>query len=785
MNGGLNGSASLGAAGWPPTAAPGRDEATGGRGESAPSDASPPSHRLRFAPGLAARLVRAASGAQSLALIDQAVVSGTSFLTTMLIGRWCGTGELGSYALGMSLLVAWACVQESLIALPYTIYCHRPAGGSAAECAGSALVHHAMLSAVAFVALAAAATVLSCWPVMPGLAPVTWALAVATPFSLLREFGRRFAFAHLRMVQALVLDLAVAVVQLAGLAWLGSVGALSAVAACIVIGCACALTGAVWLYMVRGDLVVRSAPVWRTMQQSWVLGKWLFASQLTLTVQGYFIYWLLAGVAGTAATGMYAACMTVALFSNPFVLGLANALAARAAKAYVAGGALALRRVVFQTTLLLTAVMAAFCVAVLFGGEEVMGLIYHGSQYGGYGPTVTVLALAMLASAVGMPASNGLAAVERADLIFKSGLLAVGLSVVLIPFLVAWWGVPGAAYGFLAGNLVGSAGRWAAFAAVVRRVREKGGQAASSPALPRKAVAAVLDVLQQFAPGAESGEWVIEHRNEGAQAGVFAVRRRDGRPLWQTHDQLAVKLYNPAARPEVSVLRGQFESLAAFHARLTGAAFHGWNIYSAVPLHLCERPPALVMTMLPGRPLTSCLETGGPLTAEALESIARAVVAAMERYWSIDGRTHGDLNFDNILCDVETRSLSFVDLGVLESAYLCDGVARRWFPASRDLAYLLYDTGVGVKKLFGHPGVRRRRQELAERVLRAFVENVGAGADRRGLLDEIEACVWVHLNGLRASWSVRGMWHVLLRRMSSRRIDGILQRTMHDPQRAV
>src|SRR5438132_4331641 len=93
------------------------------------------------------------SGNQALALIDQAVVSGTSFLTTILIGRWCGAGELGVYSLGFSLLVSWGSVQNSLISLPYTIYRLRSREGTQEECAGSALVHNGLLSAVALAVL--------------------------------------------------------------------------------------------------------------------------------------------------------------------------------------------------------------------------------------------------------------------------------------------------------------------------------------------------------------------------------------------------------------------------------------------------------------------------------------------------------------------------------------------------------------------------------------------------------------------------------------------------------
>src|SRR5438270_403396 len=90
-----------------------------------------------------------------------------------------------------------------------------------------------------------------------GLAGVAWMLAAVMPFALLREFGRRFAFAHLHMAEALVLDGAVAALQLAGLAWLAATGALSAGTAFAAVGAACALTGAVWLYLARREFVVR------------------------------------------------------------------------------------------------------------------------------------------------------------------------------------------------------------------------------------------------------------------------------------------------------------------------------------------------------------------------------------------------------------------------------------------------------------------------------------------------------------------------------------------------
>jgi O-antigen/teichoic acid export membrane protein len=712
-------------------------------------------------------LRRALTAKDSLAVLDQAVVSGASFLTTVLVGRWCGAGELGVYSLGFTLLVLGTCIQESLIVLPYTIYLHRPRQETPAEFAGSALVHNGLLSALVLIILMAGSVILSISRADPEFITVAVVLAAVIPTALLREFGRRFAFAHLRMAEALLLDLAVAAAQLAGLTWLASVGALSAPTAFCAVGVACAVAGTVWLYLAREHFAVRARQVVPALRQSWALGKWLFASQLTLSVQGYFIHWLLAGVAGTEATGIYAACMTVVLFANPLILGISNALAPRTAHAYSAGGRAALRRVVFQTTLILGAIMTVFCVAALFIGDDVMTLLYHGSQYEGYGHTVAVLAFATLVSALGMPASNALAAVERPRLIFSSGLVAVGLTVVVVPFLVAYWGVAGAAYGFLAGNLAGAVGRWIALATVVLS-KDSHGDAAN-----------VTRVLRTLARGMSEDSWIIEPLDEGAQASLYAVRTREGQPIHPGNPELVVKLYKPGIEQQPGTVRDQFEAMARLHARLDGGTNDGWSIHAPVPLYHSDEPPALVMTRVPGISLNACLEPAYRMTAGAMQSVADAIVVVMHRYWTRDAQIHGDFNFDNILCDVERRRMSFVDPGAGNDPSPWNDAIALASPAARDLAHLLYETEVGVKRTIGNPGARRRQRELAERVLRTFLTSVGP-TEQSNLLNELRSCAHAYLQSLGASWTPRGLWRALIRGIATRRINEVLGRLAVD-----
>jgi hypothetical protein len=208
----------------------------------------------------------------------------------------------------------------------------------------------------------------------------------------------------------------------------------------------------------------------------------------------------------------------------------------------------------------------------------------------------------------------------------------------------------------------------------------------------------VHHVLQQVAPGSQASEWIIDLLNEGPHALVFAVRRKDGGLIDQGHREFAVKLYRPEAWHGVEVVQIQFESMADFHARLHGHRAGGWEIVEPLPLFQCKTPLALVMTRVPGKSLNAYLRNSLPLTTETLDSLASALVAALNCYWSLGARPYGDLNLDNVLCDLSAQTLSFVDPGVLQDGFLCERVGSHFYPASRDLAYLVFDTSSAVKK---------------------------------------------------------------------------------------
>ncbi len=397
---------------------------------------------------------------------DQAVVSATSFLALVMIGRWTDPDQLGAYAIALSVLALLLATQESLITRPYAIQFHRPVGTSA-EHAFNSLVLSFALSAVAMLLMAAMALVLSAFGAPHQFVAMSWALAGTIPFVLAREFARRFAFACLKMPRALLVDLAVAVltiVALAGLAWGGRLSAITALAA---IGAACGIATVGWLYLARSEFAVQLRQVPATLQQSWGLGKWFLSGQLALQAQGYATLWVTMATAGATVTGIYTACASIVGFANPLLYGFFNVLTPKSVRTLKMEGGSGLRRQAAYDAVWLGLVMAAFCLLVFLVGEDIMSLLYRGVEYSGNGHVLAVLAVAAGAGAIGVPASIALAAAERARPVAGFMIVTAAVNVVLVLALLPGWGLLGAAYGMLAAEVFGSLGRWIAFLLLV------------------------------------------------------------------------------------------------------------------------------------------------------------------------------------------------------------------------------------------------------------------------------------------------------------------------------
>lgn len=396
---------------------------------------------------------------RALALADQAIVSGSSFAATVIIARFGGASELASYSLAASVLLLLVGAQNTVGIMPYVIQRRHHTAAPAAH-AGSTMILNLAIAGLAALILAIVAIALA---VVVGGQPAALAFAVAFagPSVVAREFARRYAFAHLELTRAIVVDTVTMTIQLVGLFALGWSGWLTAEIAIAIFGLSCLVSAAGWYRRARGDFDLTAAGLAGNMRQSWNLGRWLLANQMIGNIQGYAPIWLSMAMLGSTPTGIYVACVSVVAAANPLIFGVDNVLTPRLSAAFAKGGMRELSGEAWRNAGLIAALVAAVSAAIWLFGDWLMAVFYPVGEFGGYHAVLVILALATAALALTLPATSALAVLERPREVIVSGIVSAAITIGATLILMQQYGLLGIALGTLTGNVSCLVARWA------------------------------------------------------------------------------------------------------------------------------------------------------------------------------------------------------------------------------------------------------------------------------------------------------------------------------------
>ncbi len=389
----------------------------------------------------------------SLALFDQAVVSGTRFLTTIIVGRLCGPDALGLYALAFSAIIFSGCLQESLLTSPYTIFIQHFSKRRRQRYAGSTFLQFGLLAAFCCTVLLLI-SIPTAFALGPDVVPILAVLLLVLPLSLGWEYARRTAFAHLNMPAALGFDITVSSIQLGCLGVLAYTGNLTTTTALLAIACGTGTVVAIWALLNVNRLRIASKRrVAVDLRRNWNLGKWLAGSQIMGAMTGHVGTWILIAAVGATEAGIFTAALTVVLLINPFILAAANIFGPRAAQVYASKGIDGLWQLVLKAIGVMTIVTALFTVGVgLF--REALLVTFFGDDYVGQGTVVFVLALCTTFWIVSTLLAPALATIRKPAYSFVGTVLGFLITLVLgIPWII-YSGVFGAAGTMLVASAV-------------------------------------------------------------------------------------------------------------------------------------------------------------------------------------------------------------------------------------------------------------------------------------------------------------------------------------------
>jgi O-antigen/teichoic acid export membrane protein len=402
---------------------------------------------------LGARWLRNMAGSSllkksTLSVLDQGVVSGTNFATSVLLGRMVSQEELGIYFLALSVFYFARGIQEQIVSAPYMIYCGRKQGPELAQYAGSTLLHQCVVMLATAVALLLA---LACGALPSGVQSAFWLLVVAAPLMLVREFARQMSFAHLDITRAAFLDIAASILQVIALIFLAATGQLTIFTTLATLAISAGLATIGWFATSRQGTIAQTGAAIRDWLFNWQFARWALASQLLANTTPYIMPWVVALSHGEAQTGMLGACTTLVGLSNTFLQGVLNFLSPQAAQAYARGGLAELRSVLIKTAILFAAALGTFALLGFLFGEQI-AIFLFGPQFAGAGIVIGVLSLSVLANSFGATAGNGLWAMERPRANFVADLISLGVVILATPILVPLLGPLGAAITTLLGT---------------------------------------------------------------------------------------------------------------------------------------------------------------------------------------------------------------------------------------------------------------------------------------------------------------------------------------------
>lgn len=384
-------------------------------------------------------------------MADQGVVSIARMLTSILIGRYGSKEELGLYTLGFTVLTLVISLQEAMVTTPYTVFVARYPREQQPSFSGHLFLFSKILTVATMILLAVAIGLAMVLRTDPQLVSVLTALLLILPFSLLKEFSRRWQVAHLKMIDATLIDSLNSALLLGGLGVLYYFQSLNAFNAFMITGLAAMLASLAWGVFSRREFQFQWKQLKHTMRSCFHYGKWVAGENFLSVLQYFFGNWFLFFVLSTEAVGNYAGCVTIVMLSNPFLLGVTGLLSTRSSRVFAEEGPAAVRTLVGRYLRYVIAVMAGFAGFIFLAGDYLLNLIFKGEITGQHA-TIVMLAVAMIGLGISYMTSCGLRAINRPQTNYYGSLLGLIITTTLSLATLSYASPQASAAAFLAGT---------------------------------------------------------------------------------------------------------------------------------------------------------------------------------------------------------------------------------------------------------------------------------------------------------------------------------------------
>ncbi len=379
-----------------------------------------------------------------LSILDQGIVSVTSFVTLVLIGRWGGDEQLGIYSIVFTLLWLAASMPNALIWAPFTVRMPRLEVDEQKRLESSIAWH---------------TTVFCIFMFGPTLLTLAW-MANLTPWlglsafvyvagMTLREHLRRVRMVHLDMAGLLLFDASVCLLQIVSFALFYYWGGVNANSVMLSHGLLAGLP-VIAIFLQNGVHRISISMAWSDWLIHWQSGRWLAGAALVNAASEALVRFAIASVLGMQGLGRFTAAFSLPMVANPLVISLSNVLRVNMARDAINDSGKQMKRSFWKNQ-----VGCLVLVVLLFGTIAGLGglgaQVTFGTKFDGLASPILTICIGLAISMACIPSEIALTSVGQTKVLIWASLAR--FAVVLA---IAWPAIH--AFGLLGGGVVISAG---------------------------------------------------------------------------------------------------------------------------------------------------------------------------------------------------------------------------------------------------------------------------------------------------------------------------------------
>lgn len=388
-------------------------------------------------------------------ICEQIVVGLSGFLAIVFLGRYSTSTELGIYSMVFGLIMFLRAIPDTLTFAAYSVRSQSIRLTQKSKYAFSTII------LVLFLSVILACTIYSFSLLLQSnkYSHITESLQAASLiciFIYLKDFARHHSYAHNLLNTAFIISITTTGLQFIGYIYLISKYQLTSRTALYSMGISCLIVTVTWIFFSLRRIEINKLPaIYQDWRKNWHFGKWLLLSSTTGTFSNYFMPWIVSYYHTPSLTGKLAICTSIAGLANHIMVGLSNIITPRVSKAYANYGKHQLLESL-KTSLYTIMITVGGCALVLaYSGQAINDYLYE-LRYPDMGIPISILAISVLVSALGMLFGNGILALNKNKYIFYADLSKMLSSLFSAFLLVPNYGLRGCVFAIFVGASVGT-----------------------------------------------------------------------------------------------------------------------------------------------------------------------------------------------------------------------------------------------------------------------------------------------------------------------------------------